>query len=160
MTDTKTSDALNITDVVADGPIPPRVLNASWPNVLHTRIAEIVAQRGPAPWSARVIEDERNMVTLIATAPGSGNRPHWHRDFDEWWVVLAGRLEWELTGDIQVTAATTDIVWVPRGTVHHIRTVGDELSLRLAVAMPPAVHYFSPCEQCGYDDAGPREWCA
>jgi hypothetical protein len=28
------------------------------------------------------------------------------------------------------------------------------------VAMPPAMHYFSPCEQCGYDDGGPREWCA
>ena len=50
--------------------------------------------------------------------------------------------------------------YVPRGTVHHIRNVGDDLSLRLAVAMPPAMHYFSPCEQCGYDDAGPREWCA
>ena len=28
------------------------------------------------------------------------------------------------------------------------------------VAMPPATHYFSPCEQCGYTDDGPREWCA
>jgi hypothetical protein len=26
--------------------------------------------------------------------------------------------------------------------------------------MPPATHYFSPCEQCGYDDEGPREWNA
>jgi hypothetical protein len=26
--------------------------------------------------------------------------------------------------------------------------------------MPPANHYYSPCEQCGYDDDGPREWCA
>jgi len=32
--------------------------------------------------------------------------------------------------------------------------------LRLAVAMPPAVHYASPCEQCGYTDDGPSEWCA
>jgi hypothetical protein len=28
------------------------------------------------------------------------------------------------------------------------------------VAMPPATHYFSACEQCGYTDDGPREWCA
>jgi len=26
--------------------------------------------------------------------------------------------------------------------------------------MPPATHYFSPCEQCGYDDDGPRQWNA
>jgi hypothetical protein len=44
--------------------------------------------------------------------------------------------------------------------VHHIRNVGGDLSLRLAVAMPPAWHYYSPCEQCGFADDGPREWCA
>jgi hypothetical protein len=26
--------------------------------------------------------------------------------------------------------------------------------------MPPATHYFSPCEQCGFTDNGPREWQA
>src|SRR5207249_4563191 len=83
-----------------------------------------------------------------------GNRPHWHRDFDEWWVVLDGVLEWELTGGTTLKAVKDDIVWVRRGTVHHIRNVGDRLSLRLAVAMPPAVHYASPCEQCGYTDDG------
>src|SRR5512134_519200 len=97
---------------------------------------------------------------LISSPPGTGNRPHWHRDFDEWWVVLGGRLEWELTGGRVFEAAKDDIVWVPRGTVHHIRTVGAERSLRLAVAMPPAAHYFSPCEQCGFTDDGPREWRA
>ena len=65
---------------------------------LLTRVAEVVAQMGPAPWSKRIIADERNLVTLIASPPGGGNRPHWHREFDEWWVVLGGRLQWELTG--------------------------------------------------------------
>ena len=149
---------ITITDLVK-GPIAPRA-STSGPNVLHTRVEEIVRTMGPAPWSRRIIADERNLVTLIASAPGGGNRPHWHREFDEWWVVLAGELEWELTGNVVVRARKDEIVWVPRGTVHHIRNVGADLSLRLAVAMPPAMHYFSPCEQCGYDDAGPREWCA
>ena len=74
--------------------------------------------------------------------------------------VVGGVLEWELTGGTVFRAGKDDIVWVPRGTVHHIRNVGDALSLRLAVAMPPAMHYASPCEQCGYTDDGPREWCA
>src|SRR5215218_68114 len=140
MTDTKPTSALNITDIVSDGPIPPRVVNASWPNVLHTRISDIVAKKGPAPWS--------------------GNRPHWHRDFDEWWVVMAGQLEWELTGGTVVKAQKDDIVWVPRGTVHHIRAVGDEMTLRLAVAMPPAIHVYHDCEQCGFHQDGPAEWGA
>jgi mannose-6-phosphate isomerase-like protein (cupin superfamily) len=146
---------LNISDIVS-GPIPPRVVNAASPNMLHTRIADVVARMGPPPWSARLIQDERNLVTLIANPPGTGNRPHWHKDFDEWWVILAGRLQWELTGGRVFEAAKDELVWVPRGTVHHIKNVGDDLSLRLAVAMPPAVHSFSPCEQCGYTDDGPR----
>jgi mannose-6-phosphate isomerase-like protein (cupin superfamily) len=145
---------------LATGPTAPDPAGGTWPNVLHTRIADVVKQMGTPPWSKRIIADERNLVTLIASPPGGGNRPHWHREFDEWWVVLAGRLQWELTGGVVVNAAKDDIVWVPRGAVHHIRNVGDELSLRLAVAMPPAMHYFSPCEQCGFTDEGPREWCA
>ena len=149
---------LTITEL-ADGPTPPRA-TATWPNVLHTRVDDLVRQMGPPPWSRRLIADERQLVTLIASPPGGGNRPHWHREFDEWWVVMAGTLQWELTGGVVVHAATNEIVWVPRGTVHHIRNVGDGLSLRLAVAMPPARHFYSRCEQCGYEDDGPREWCA
>ncbi len=159
MADTAALPVLNIVDVVA-GPIPPRVVNATWPDVIHTRIAEVVAQMGPPPWSKRIIADERNLVTLIANPPGTGNRPHWHRDFDEWWIVLAGRLRWELTGGVVVQATKDDLVWVPRGTVHHIVNVGDEMSLRLAIAMPPAVHVYNPCEQCGYTQDGPAEWGA
>jgi mannose-6-phosphate isomerase-like protein (cupin superfamily) len=145
---------------LATGPTPPLAASAEGPNTLHTRVADVVARMGPPPWSRRIIRDERNLVTLIANAPGGGNRPHWHAEFDEWWVVMAGELQWELTGGVLVDARKDDIVWVPRGAVHHIRTVGTENSLRLAVAMPPAMHYFSPCEQCGYTDDGPREWCA
>ena len=64
--------------------------NPAWPNVLHTRVAEVVSRWGRPPWSKRIIADERKLVTLIASPPGGGNRPHWHREFDEWWVVLAG----------------------------------------------------------------------
>jgi len=156
---TESSFSISISKL-ADGPCPPTAANSTWPNVLHTRVGDLVEKMGPAPWSKRIIADERNLVTLIASAPGGGNRPHWHREFDEWWVVLAGTLEWELTGGTVVQGKKDDIVWVPRGTVHHIRNVGQDLSLRLAVAMPPAMHYFSPCEQCGFTDDGPREWHA
>jgi len=145
---------------LATGPTPPTAAPAEGPNTLRTRVAELVARMGPPPWSRRLIQDERQLVTLIANQPGGGNRPHWHAEFDEWWVVMAGALQWELTGGVVVDARKDDIVWVPRGTVHHIRTVGTETSLRLAVAMPPARHFFSACEQCGYTDDGPREWCA
>ncbi len=88
----------------ATGPTPPRAASADGPNMLRTRVADLVAKMGPPPWSRRVIQDERNLVTLIANRPGGGNRPHWHADFDEWWVVMAGEFTWELTGGIVVEA--------------------------------------------------------
>jgi quercetin dioxygenase-like cupin family protein len=147
-----------VIDRLASGPTPPASAHATWPNVLHTRIADVVGQMGPAPWARKLIADERQLVTLIASPPGGSNRPHWHREFDEWWVVFQGVLEWELTGGAVVRGRATDIVWVPRGTVHHIRNVGTDMSLRMAVAMPPAMHYASPCEQCGYAEDGPAVW--
>ena len=56
----------------------PRVVNAVAPNMLHTRVADVVARMGPPPWSVRLIQDERNLVTLIANGPGTGNRPLTH----------------------------------------------------------------------------------
>ena len=77
-------------------------------------------------------------------------RPHWHRDFDEYWVVMAGTLQWELTGGEVIVAEKDDIVFVPRGSVHHIQNIGDGLSLRLAFALPPAEHIWIDCAECGH----------
>src|SRR4029453_17904792 len=70
---------------LAAGPCPPTAANATWPNVLHTRVSHLVAELGPGPWAKRIIADERQLVTLISSPSGTGNRPHWPRDFDEWW---------------------------------------------------------------------------
>ena len=140
---------LKIEDQV-QGPMKPRLVNLSMPNMLHTRMSEVVAEMGPPPWSKRIIEDERNNVTLIANAPGTGNRPHWHRDFDEYWYIVEGHLQWELTGGKVIQAQKDDMVFVPRGTVHHITNIGDGLSLRLAFALPPAEHIWTDCAECGY----------
>ena len=137
-----------ITDVVT-GPIPPRVDNTQGPGTMHVKIQDIVDRMGEPPWVELVIEDERNLGMLIASAPGQGNRAHWHSNFDEWWVVMAGKLRWELTGGKIIHAEKDDIVWIPRGTVHHIVTEGDEMSLRFAISLPPAVHvWMDSCENC------------
>ncbi len=147
---TSETDAVHsaITDVVK-GPIPPRVDSSEGVGTMHIKIQEVVDRMGPAPWAELLIEDERNLGTLIASAPGQGNRAHWHSNFDEWWVVMAGKLRWELTGGKIIHAVKGDVVWIPRGTVHHIVTEGDEMSLRFAVALPPAIHeWMDDCENC------------
>ena len=42
---------------LADGPCPPATAGAAWPNVLHTRVADLVATMGPAPWAKRIIRE-------------------------------------------------------------------------------------------------------
>ena len=146
------TDYQGVVDAIADvveGPIPPRVDNDFGPGMMHIEIDDIVQQMGPPPWSKLIIEDERNRGTLIASMPGHGNHAHWHAAFDEWWFVMAGELRWELTGGRIIHAKKGDIVWIPRGTVHHIVTEGEEMSLRFAFAMPPAVHVWQEqCENC------------
>ena len=38
------------------------------------RIADVVGRMGPPPWSKRLIADERQLVTLIASPPGGPTR--------------------------------------------------------------------------------------
>src|SRR5439155_25820920 len=85
---------------VATAPTAPAAAGATWPNVLHTRITDVARLMGPPPWSTRLIADERQLVTLIATPGGGGNRPHGHRDFDQLCVAPAGPVDWELAGEI------------------------------------------------------------
>ena len=93
---------------------------------LLTRVAEVVAQMGPAPWSKRIIADERNLVTLIASPPGGGNRPHWHREFDEWWVVLQGEIDWYIEDEpAPIRARGGDFVLGPK----KLPEVGRQLAL-------------------------------
>jgi len=85
--DLSMSDPAHIPTIVirqlANGPTPPVLSTATGPGALHTRVAEVVRQMGAPPWSKRIIADERQLVTLIASPPGNKNRPHWHREFDE-----------------------------------------------------------------------------
>lgn len=137
------------------GPVPPMKDHSGYPGVLHTRPADLLKTQGEPPWALTLVSDERNQCNLIADVPGGSNRPHWHDNYDEWWYVAQGTLEWHLTGGQAIAATANDIVWVPRGTVHHIRTVGDEPSLRFAVTVPPAEHIWTDsCEVCGYRHEG------
>lgn len=56
------------------GPTPPEAVRTTWPNVLHTRIAAVVEQMGPAPWSRRIIADERQTGDADRE-PARGRKP-------------------------------------------------------------------------------------
>jgi quercetin dioxygenase-like cupin family protein len=113
------------------------------PNRIHTSLEYMLARHGTDnAWSEQVLFDQRNRANMIHQLPGQANRPHWHPDMDEWWVVFKGELEWQVGKDAPFRAKRGDIVFVKAGRAHSIKTVGEESSIRLAVTTPDVVHYF------------------
>ena len=103
-------------------------------------IAEIVARHGEPPWAESLFTDGRNNVVLICDAPGRSNDAHAHPDFNEFWIVLRGELVWEIGDYAPIRASKGDLVMAPRGQRHAIKTVGDQISLRLGVTHPESNH--------------------
>ena len=114
------------------------------PNLLHTPLDWMFERHGTQKgWGEEVILDQRNRANMIYQLPGEANRPHWHPDFDEWWVILKGELTWTVGSKPPVTARKGDIVFAEAGYRHAIATVGDEPSVRLAVTIPGVRHVFT-----------------
>ena len=109
---------------------------------LQQRVAEVVKQHGEAPWTERVIVNETCIATLICSPPRNNSRHHYHPENDEFWIVMGGELLWEIGDDEPINAKERDIMQVPKGVAHNIRTIGDGPSLRLAIGIEdvPYVH--------------------
>ena len=113
------------------------------PNRIWTPLDYMIERHGvDEPWAEQVLLDQRNRANMIHQLPGQSNRPHWHPDMDEWWVVLKGELEWRVGNKQPFRACRGDFVFVEAGYSHEIVTVGSESSIRLAVTSPDVVHHF------------------
>jgi mannose-6-phosphate isomerase-like protein (cupin superfamily) len=108
-----------------------------------------------SPREQHIFVDGRNRFTILTNNPGESNEAHWHDDFDEYWIVLYGNIEYDISDPDQsnmttIHAQAGDLIFCPRGKRHHIRTVGSTSSARLAIATPTAPHV--------YTDSQIKEW--
>jgi CMP-N-acetylneuraminic acid synthetase/quercetin dioxygenase-like cupin family protein len=117
-------------------------------NDLHNSNKEIVnindiraTTNSKKSWSHRVVNTENNSATLIHQQPGEGNRLHYHPDWNEWWYIVDGQWEWEISGETKIVKKD-DIVFIPKGTVHKITAVGDKPAIRLAVSREDVAHVY------------------
>lgn len=101
---------------------------------LLIKTSDIIAERGEGPWYEPVLTDGRNVAGLICDPPGGMNDDHFHPDFNEFWVVLKGELEFEIGDYPVVHARKGDIVMSPAGDRHLIRTIGSDSSVRLHIS--------------------------
>jgi len=112
-------------------------------NQCHYPYEQYLATMGDPPWAMRIVYNETMSGVLICQRPGTGSRTHYHKDHDEWWVILKGEVKWWIEDAGVIHAQRGDIVFVPRGKRHKIRTEGEESSIRLAIS-PPDVPHFHP----------------
>ena len=119
-------------------PLNTPILSAALNNI---SLEEIKKEMGPPPWSHPVVLAEHVVGVVIYQNPGQINDRHCH-DYDEWWVVLEGEIEWVIEGreDQPVKASAGDFVYVPARCFHHIFPKGDKPSVRLGIALPGHGH--------------------
>lgn len=81
------------------------------------------------------------MIEAFAS-PGNGPPPHLHKNEDETLYVLDGKFE-ILNGDEHLMSAKPGgLAFVPRGTVHRFRCVGDEPGRILLFYTPAGIEGF------------------
>ena len=103
-------------------------------------LEEIKRQMGPPPWWRSVVLAEHVLGTLICQTSAATTDNHVH-DYDEWWLVLEGAIDWVIEGRAEpVHAKAGDFVFVPALTFHHIFPQGDMPSIRLAISLPGHPH--------------------
>ena len=103
-------------------------------------LAEIKVQKGAPPWSHAVVLADHIAGNVICQDAGHINDNHCH-NYDEWWVVLEGEIDWVIEGRGEpVRAKAGDFVFVPAQVFHHIFPKGDGTSIRLGMALPGQGH--------------------
>ena len=93
-------------------------------------------------WSHTLVNSDSNSATLIAQLPGEGNRMHFHPDWNEWWLILKGKWEWNIEG-VKKTINKNELIYIDKNKKHKITAVGKGLSIRLAVSRYDVEHVYT-----------------
>lgn len=89
-------------------------------------------------------------VFMNTTPPGGGPPPHYHANEDEWFIPQEGRVEF-LVDDRWQEVSPGSVVYVPRGTVHTFRNIGDGPLKTLTQTSPAGFEIFF--ERCAAEFA-------
>jgi len=76
-----------------------------------------------------------------SVAPGGGPPPHVHSREEESFYLLQGTLALQVGGKT-LNASAGDFIYIPRGTVHSFKNVGEETARMLTLAAPAGLENF------------------
>jgi quercetin dioxygenase-like cupin family protein len=111
-------------------------------NKLVTNLKDLLKNnKNKKNWSHRLINTESNSATLICQQPGRGNRKHYHSNWNEWWLIIDGKWEFELES-IKKILVKNDIILIKKNKIHKITAVGKKPAIRLAISRSDIDHIY------------------
>ena len=93
-------------------------------------------------WSKRIVNSKSNCMTLIQQLPNEGNRKHYHRNWEEIWIIYSGEWQVQYNSEKYKNVTKGDVVYIPRNILHHIEVIGDNPGLRIAISRADILHIY------------------
>ena len=112
-----------------------------------TRLDDLKAKyAGQTNWREKIIDDGNSLAYMIQEAPGSKYARRLFPDSPAWWVVVEGRIRFEIEqpgGGFETVEATKgSYVFVNERMVHSLEVIGDQPAIRFEVTLYAATPVF------------------
>ncbi len=104
-------------------------------------------KRPPTRGDHAFVSDTTNFMNIIrghgTPTPPDSNKGHFHIDYNEFWVVAEGTIDYKMEGMKVFTANVGDVVYAPQGRWHRASWAGNGMSTRIAInPRPYGMHNF------------------
>ncbi len=95
------------------------------------------------------VKDDANFMNIIrghgTPTPPDSNKGHFHIDYNEFWFIAEGKIDYLMEGMKVFTADPGDIVYAPQGRWHRASWGGTGMSTRIAInPRPEGMHHYDP----------------
>jgi len=83
-----------------------------------------------------IARSDTQSVHLVFMPVGKKVRAHYHKERDEFYVILQGRAKLRIKNDIY-EVGEGHVAFIPRGTIHGIESIGVDPLIVIFVSSPP-----------------------
>lgn len=93
------------------------------------------------------VSENGNFMNVInqpgAPTPPDSNLGHWHTDYNEFWYIAQGTVDYKMEGIPVFSATVGDVVYAPQGLYHRASGGGTGMSTRIAInPRPEGLHNY------------------
>jgi mannose-6-phosphate isomerase-like protein (cupin superfamily) len=95
------------------------------------------------------VKDTDNFMNIIRglgfPTPPDTNKGHFHVDYNEFWFIAEGKIDYLMEGMKVFTAEPGDVVYAPQGRWHRATWANGQMDTRIAInPRPEGMHNFDP----------------